>query len=87
MRCIEGNATCRKIGDLWLQRTQSLILEVPSAALPYEYNVLISPRHPEINDLIAANPILEHEPEVWDRRIAEIIDKDELATRRESGTA
>lgn len=37
---------CRFIGNEFLQNNKSLILKVPSAVIPDEYNVLINPAHP-----------------------------------------
>lgn len=33
-------------GDQWLAQGKSLLLQVPSAVVPQEYNILINPRHP-----------------------------------------
>ncbi|MGH9606520.1 MAG: RES family NAD+ phosphorylase [Terracidiphilus sp.] len=38
----------RAIGDKWIREKGSLALEVPSAALPLEWNVLVNPLHPAI---------------------------------------
>ena len=38
----------QKMGTDWLKKTKSLILMVPSALLPIEYNLLINPRHPSM---------------------------------------
>ncbi|MCU7919050.1 MAG: RES family NAD+ phosphorylase [Candidatus Thiodiazotropha sp. (ex Epidulcina cf. delphinae)] len=35
------------VGDLWATEKSSLILQVPSAALPGEYNYLFNPLHPD----------------------------------------
>ena len=36
------------IGDPWIARGSSLLLDVPSVASPYERNVLINQNHPDI---------------------------------------
>jgi RES domain-containing protein len=36
---------CRFIGNEFLQNNKSLMLKVPSAVIPEEYNILINPRH------------------------------------------
>lgn len=36
---------CRFIGNEFLQNNRSLLLKVPSAVIPEEYNILINPRH------------------------------------------
>ncbi len=35
----------RRIGETWLEKRQSLVLEVPSSVVPLESNFLINPRH------------------------------------------
>ena len=37
----------RQIGDQWLTRDSSLLLQVPSAILPHVFNTLINPQHPD----------------------------------------
>ncbi len=44
------------IGDRWLQRGEGLLLAVPSAVIPEEYNVLVNPRHPDIAGLEIGAP-------------------------------
>jgi RES domain-containing protein len=41
----------QKIGNQWLKNKKSLVLKVPSAMVPYEYNYLINPNHPSINQV------------------------------------
>jgi RES domain-containing protein len=36
---------CRFIGNEFLQNNKSLVLKVPSAVIPEEYNILINPAH------------------------------------------
>lgn len=36
---------CRFIGNEFLQNNKSLMLKVPSAVVPEEFNILINPRH------------------------------------------
>lgn len=42
-----GSPECMSLGDPWLATADSLALEVPSAVLPEERNLLINPRHPD----------------------------------------
>lgn len=37
---------CRFIGNEFLQNKKSLLLKVPSAIIPDEYNIMINPAHP-----------------------------------------
>jgi len=39
-------ATVRAIGDQWIASRASLVLQVPSAIVPLQYNFLINPDHP-----------------------------------------
>jgi RES domain-containing protein len=41
----------RAIGDKWIREKTSLAMEVPSAALRMEWNVLVNPLHPAITEL------------------------------------
>lgn len=35
-------------GDAWLRSGASAVLQVPSAIIPEEYNILINPKHPDV---------------------------------------
>ena len=37
---------CAALGDQWLKNQETLLLEVPSAVVAQEYNILINPLHP-----------------------------------------
>jgi len=65
----EGNATCRRVGDLWLAQAKYCALIVPSAANPLALNVLLNPAHAEFHRVIAANTPLEAHPIELDRRV------------------
>lgn len=39
-------------GDAWINDASSVILQVPSAALPGEYNYLFNPAHPDANKVV-----------------------------------
>src|ERR687885_415906 len=41
------NARCKAIGDAWIAEGRAALLQVPSAIIPEEYNILINPSHPE----------------------------------------
>ncbi|HEX2077453.1 MAG TPA: RES family NAD+ phosphorylase [Longimicrobium sp.] len=43
---IPNPVACREVGDAWLSRGESLVLAVPSAVVPEEFNYLINPAHP-----------------------------------------
>ena len=52
------------IGDAWIRRAASLLLQVPSVASPHDFNVLINQDHPDFHQITASVPLdLE-----WDKR-------------------
>ena len=46
----------RVIGDKWIHENKSLAIEVPSAALRMEWNVLVNPLHPAITEVKIEEP-------------------------------
>jgi RES domain-containing protein len=46
----------RALGDAWIRGKSSLAIEVPSAALRMERNVLVNPLHPAIADIKVEEP-------------------------------
>jgi RES domain-containing protein len=60
-----GSPECIKAGDRWLAAADSLALEVPSAVLPEERNLLINPRHPDA----ARVRVTEERPFAFDLRL------------------
>jgi len=40
---------CRKFGDEWVMKNESLLLKVPSAIIKDEFNCLINTMHPDFN--------------------------------------
>jgi RES domain-containing protein len=46
----------RELGDQWIRAGSSLAIEVPSAALRMDWNVLVNPLHPKISELKIALP-------------------------------
>ena len=45
---------CRNIGDEWIENRKSLVLKVPSAIIPSEYNYLINPLHNDFKKVTIA---------------------------------
>lgn len=41
----------RKIGQEWIQEGNYLCLKVPSAIIPFEFNIIINPAHPLIDQV------------------------------------
>ena len=46
----------RAIGDAWVRDKTSLAIEVPSAALRTDWNVLVNPLHPALNHISVEKP-------------------------------
>ena len=46
----------RDVGDRWVQNQESVILKVPSAIIPVEYNYLINPSHPDFEKVVIRSP-------------------------------
>lgn len=42
---------CRRIGNEFLTKKKTLLLKVPSAIIPEEYNILINPLHPDFKQV------------------------------------
>lgn len=53
-------------GDRWINSLRSVILRVPSAVVPGEWNYLLNPKHPEFGKLLIGRPRLFRP----DRRLA-----------------
>ncbi len=45
----------QELGDGWLQQQKALVLEVPSAVIPEEYNYLLNPAHPDAARLVVVS--------------------------------
>lgn len=55
----------RRLGDEWVAEARSLVLAVPSAIVPIEFNYLINPAHPDFKKLKIGAP----QPFVFDPRL------------------
>ena len=58
-------AALRTIGRDWIEAGESVLLGVPSAIVPLEYNFVINPRHPDFSRLKVGAP----DPFEIDRRL------------------
>ena len=56
---------CRQIGDTWVRNNSSLGLKVPSVIEQHEFNIIVNPNHPNINQL----KIISIDPFTFDSRI------------------
>ena len=44
-------AASRRVGDDWLDRGETLVLEVPSVLVPEETNLVLNPAHPRMREI------------------------------------
>jgi RES domain-containing protein len=76
-----GNRTCLRIGALWFNEREHYALQVPSAIVREEYNLVVNCTHPAVKDLINTGGFVTA-PISVDARIAEVIDAKALQRRR-----
>ena len=57
---------CARLGDIWAERNESLLLRVPSAVIPIESNLLINPNHRRFKEV----RLVDSFPFAFDRRLA-----------------
>jgi RES domain-containing protein len=50
---IPEHPSCQQHGDTWLAGSRTAVLEVPSAPIPEERNILLNPRHPDAARIVA----------------------------------
>lgn len=53
------------IGDLWVRKARSAVLEIPSVIIPSETNYLINPKHPDFRKIHIGKPV----PFAFDSRL------------------
>ena len=58
----------QSIGSKWYQSRESLVLKVPSAVIPQEYNYVINTAHP---DFLTKVKLIRTEDYFWDERLME----------------
>jgi RES domain-containing protein len=56
----------QKLGSDWYRTNKSLILKVPSAVIPKEYNYIINYNHPDFKDKVS---LVRTEDYFWDERL------------------
>lgn len=47
----DPTAVSRRVGDNWLDRGDTLVLEVPSVLVPEETNLILNPAHPRMREV------------------------------------
>lgn len=60
----------QKIGSDWFNKQETLMLKVPSAVIPYEYNYVINTEHPQFSKKVR---LVRTEDYFWDGRILKIV--------------
>ena len=55
-----------RVGDRWLKDGNSALLEVPSAIIPSETNLILNPLHPDTSKLkIGVARVFQFDPRMW----------------------
>jgi RES domain-containing protein len=57
---------CRQIGDAWLESARTAILDVPSAIVPQERNLILNPLHPDFPEIDTSDRGIRFR---WDPRL------------------
>jgi len=52
---IENCVITQRMGNLWLEKSETAILKIPSAIIPLETNYLINPFHPDFKKIKIKN--------------------------------
>ena len=64
-RSIAAYGSLQQIGSRWYQEKLSLMLKIPSAVIPMEYNYIINTLHPDFQWV----KLVRSEPYFWDERL------------------
>lgn len=65
-RTFDAYSALQKIGSDWITSRETLVLKVPSAVIPYEYNYVINTEHPEFKTNVH---LVRAEQYFWDSRL------------------
>lgn len=63
---LRAYSTLQTIGSEWYKSNSSLLLKIPSAIIPLEYNYIINTKHPDFNSQIK---LVRREKYFWDERV------------------
>ncbi|WP_282628208.1 RES family NAD+ phosphorylase [Empedobacter sedimenti] len=63
---VEAYTKLQEIGSDWYQNFEYLVMKVPSAIIPKEYNYLLNTRHPDFKKKIKIKELENYE---WDNRL------------------
>lgn len=62
---VSAPAALKEIGDAFLKKQEYLLMRVPSAVVPAEYNYVLNPQHPEAKNI----RVINKEPFDFDERL------------------
>lgn len=65
-RTLAAYSSLQETGSKWYTTQRTLILQVPSAIIPYEYNFVINTEHPDYNRNVK---LVKTEDYFWDKRL------------------
>ena len=65
-RLIAAYSDLQKIGSDWYNKRESLVLKIPSAIIPFEFNYVINTEHPEFSAKVS---LVRTEDYFWDSRL------------------
>lgn len=65
-RSMAAYGQLQQLGSNWYSNKESLVLKVPSAIIPYEYNYVINTIHP---DFLKKVSLVRNEDYFWDSRL------------------
>ncbi|MDO9254175.1 MAG: RES family NAD+ phosphorylase [Bacteroidales bacterium] len=65
-RTLAAYSRLQEIGTRWYTTQKSLVLKVPSAIIPYEYNYILNAEHPDFNRSVK---LVRVEDYFWDKRL------------------
>lgn len=69
-RNLQAYGQLQSIGSNWYKSKESLVLEVPSAVIPYESNYVINTEHPDFQKKIALKNVEDY---FWDNRLLTLL--------------
>jgi RES domain-containing protein len=62
---VSAPAVLKELGDIFLKKQEYLLMKVPSAIVPVEYNYVLNPLHPEAKNI----QVIHKEPFSFDVRL------------------
>jgi RES domain-containing protein len=65
-KTLEAYLELQEMGSKWYNSNESLVLKVPSAIVPQEYNYIINTKHPKFSTHIILQDV---DDLVWDKRL------------------